>query len=408
MTRFLSLFLFLSAALSLSAQHVRSVAGFPAAEPGYSLGVSACYAGQIGDYLVVAGGCNFPEAGKPKKYYAGVYAARMDRATLQWRLVGFLPEAAAYGATVTCGDSLLFLGGNNTDHALAAVYSVRLNSVGTDVLINRLADLPATADNMAVALVGNDIFVVGGNQNGKPSADVLRYKLGANSVNQCSNTIAQCSNSVNQCSNTIAQCSNSVNQCSNRIAQCSNSVNQGANSTSSADLRIPGAPRVQPVAAAYNDKLYVWGGFYADGEQSKVHTDGYVYDVNAKEWGALSAPCSADGEEMTLSGGIAWADGDHLYATGGVNRTIFLDAISGRYECVKKDDYLKQPIDWYKFSGNLYVFDAVAGQWLTTTFANQALARAGAQAVPTTLGVYYIGGELKPALRTPQIVLVEN
>ena len=145
MTRFLSLFLFLSAALSLSAQHVRSVAGFPAAEPGYSLGVSACYAGQIGDYLVVAGGCNFPEAGKPKKYYAGVYAARMDRATLQWRLVGFLPEAAAYGATVACGDSLLFLGGNNTNHALAAVYSVRLNSVGTDVLINRLADLPATA-----------------------------------------------------------------------------------------------------------------------------------------------------------------------------------------------------------------------------------------------------------------------
>lgn len=359
MNRFLSLFLFLSAALSLSAQHVRSVVGFPAAEPGYSLGVSACYAGQIGDYLVVAGGCNFPEAGKPKKYYAGVYAARMDRATLQWRLVGFLPEAAAYGATVASGDSLLFIGGNNTDHALAAVYSVRLNSAGTDVLINRLADLPATADNMAVALVGNDVFVVGGNQNGKPSADVLRYKLGASTV-------------------------------------------------SSANLRIPGAPRVQPVAAAYNDKLYVWGGFYADGEQSKVHTDGYVYDVNAKEWGALSAPHSVDGEEMTLSGGIAWADGDHLYATGGVNRTIFLDAISGRYECVKKDDYLKQPIDWYKFSGNLYVFDAVAGQWLTTTFANQTLARAGAQAVPTQLGVYYIGGELKPALRTPQIVIIEN
>lgn len=380
MNRFLSLFLFLFAALSLSAQHVRRVAGFPAAEPGYSLGVSACYAGQIGDYLVVAGGCNFPEAGKPKKYYAGVYAARMDRATLQWRLVGFLPEAAAYGATVACGDSLLFLGGNNTDHALAAVYSVRLNYAGTNVLINRLADLPATADNMAVALAGNDVFVVGGNQNGKPSNAVLRYKLGSNSVAQGSNT----------------------------IAQGSNSVNQATNSTSAVDLRIPGAPRVQPVAAAYNNKLYVWGGFYADGEQSKVHTDGYVYDVNTKEWGALAAPRSADGEEMTLSGGIAWADGNHLYATGGVNRTIFLDAISGRYECVKKDDYLKQSIDWYRFSGNLYVFDAVAGQWLTTTFANQALARAGAQVVPTTLGVYYIGGELKPALRTPEIVIIEN
>lgn len=380
MNRFLSLFLFLSAALPLSAQHVRSVAGFPAAEPGYSLGVSACYAGQIGDYLVVAGGCNFPEAGKPKKYYAGVYAARIDRATLQWRLVGFLPEAAAYGATVASGDSLLFISGNNSDHSLASVYSVRLNAAGTDASINRLADLPATADNMAVALAGNDVFVVGGNQNGKPSNAVLRYKLGSNSVNQASNT----------------------------IARGSNSVNQATNSTSAVDLRIPGAPRVQPVAAAYNNKLYVWGGFYADGEQSKVHTDGYVYDVNTKEWGALSAPRSADGEEMTLSGGIAWADGNRLYATGGVNRTIFLDAISGRYECVEKNDYLKQSIDWYKFSGNLYVFDAVAGQWLTTTFANKALARAGAQVVPTTLGVYYIGGELKPALRTPEIVIIEN
>lgn len=372
MNRLLSLFLFLFFALPLSAQRVHSVVGFPAAEPGYSLGVSACYAGQIGDYLVMAGGCNFPEAGKPKKYYAG-YAARIDRETLQWRLVGFLPEPAAYGATVASGDSLLFIGGNNNDHSLASVYSVRLNAAGTGIALNRLADLSATADNMAVALAGTDVFVVGGNQNGKPSADVLRYKLGANSV-----------------------------------AQGSNSVNQGATSTSSADLRIPGAPRVQPVVVAYNNKVYVWGGFYVDGEQSKVHTDGYVYDIRTKEWGVLSAPRSADGEEMTLSGGIAWADANRLYATGGVNRTIFLDAISGRYECVKKDDYLKQPIGWYKFSGNLYVFDAVAGQWLTTTFANQALARAGAQAVPTRLGVYYIGGELKPALRTPQIVLVEK
>lgn len=373
MNRLLSLFLFLFATLSLSAQRVHSVVGFPSAEPGYSLGVSACYAGQIGDYLVMAGGCNFPEAGKPKKYYAGVYAARIDREALQWHLVGFLPEPAAYGATVASGDSLLFIGGNNNDHSLASVYSVRLNAAGTGIALNRLADLSATADNMAVALAGTDVFVVGGNQNGKPSANVLRYQLDSNVTDQGANSIAQASNN-----------------------------------TAFVTLRIPGAPRVQPVAAAYNDKVYVWGGFYADGEQSKVHTDGYVYDICTKEWGVLSAPRSVDGEEMTLSGGIAWVDGNRLYATGGVNRTIFLDAISGRYECVKKDDYLKQPIDWYKFSGNLYVFDAVAGQWLTTTFANQTLARAGAQAVPTRLGVYYIGGELKPALRTPQIVLVEN
>lgn len=99
-----------------SAQSVRNVFGFPATEPGYSLGVSACYAGQIGDYIVMAGGCNFPTPGN-KTYYAGIYAAPLDNAVLRWQLVGFLPEPAAYGATIASGDSLLFIGGTTTTTA---------------------------------------------------------------------------------------------------------------------------------------------------------------------------------------------------------------------------------------------------------------------------------------------------
>ena len=61
MKRFLFLFiLFVTIShTSASAQRVRPVFGFPATEPGYSLGVSACYAAQIGDWIVVAGGFNF-------------------------------------------------------------------------------------------------------------------------------------------------------------------------------------------------------------------------------------------------------------------------------------------------------------------------------------------------------------
>ena len=354
----------------LRAQTVRPVAGFPSAEPGYSLGVSACYAGCIGDYLVMAGGCNFPEQGKPKKYYAGVYAARMDSEVLQWRLVGFLPEPAAYGVTVANGDSLLIIGGNNNAHALATVYSLHLDHAATRITINRLADMPCTVDNMAVAQTGADVFVVGGNQNGKPSADVLHFSL-------------------------------------DTPQSIANASNDSAPTTQYAKLTIPSGPRVQPVAAAYLNKVYVWGGFYADGAQSEVYTDGYCFDIDSEEWAQMTAPHSVEGEEMTLSGGIAWAFGARVYATGGVNRAIFLDAISGRYERVKKDDYLKQPIDWYRFSGNLYEFDCKKGEWLPTSFAHKALARAGAVAVATPLGVYYIGGELKPAVRTPQIVICE-
>ncbi len=95
-----------------------NVIGFPTDEDGYGLGVSACYAGRIGDCIIMAGGCNFPEPGK-KRYYKGIYAARPDGNRLNWRLVGYLPEAAAYGVTVESGDSLVLAGGCNTNHSLS-------------------------------------------------------------------------------------------------------------------------------------------------------------------------------------------------------------------------------------------------------------------------------------------------
>lgn len=352
-------------------ERVVDVAGFPSAEPGYSLGVSACYAGRIGDYIIMAGGCNFPEAGKPKKYYAGIYAARIDTCALRWRLVGRLPEAAAYGGTVQSGDSLLLIGGNNSQHSLRAVYSIHLSDLQAGAEIRRLADLPRAVDNMAVAQTPTGVFVVGGNQDGKPSASVLYLPLGK----------------------LVPVAADAEN------APCSSAPWQELTA-------VPGRPRVQPVAAAHDNKVYVWGGFFADGENSVVHTDGYSFDVNKVEWERIAAPRSAEGEEMTLAGGIAWTENNRVFATGGVNKVIFLDAISGRYECVGQEDYLKQPIGWYKFSGSLYEYDTRANNWIATTFSSPSLARAGAQAVPTSMGTFYIGGELKPALRTPQIVLI--
>lgn len=342
---------------SASAQRVSPVFGFPATEPGYSLGVSACYAGQIDDWIVVAGGCNFPTPGK-KTYYAGIYAARIDSDVLNWRLVGMLPKPAAYGVTAVSGDSLLFIGGNNSDHALKTVYSIHLNGAGECAEVKRLADMPCTVDNMAVAQCGGSVYVVGGNHDGKPSADVLALDLMASNPSW---------------------------------------RNIGS---------MPGSARVQPVAAALDGKLYVWGGFFANGDRSEVHTDGCCMNIANGRWTSVAAPKSVEGSEMTLAGGIAWTDNGKIYATGGVNKDIFLDAISGRYERVKQADYLNQPISWYRFSGNLYEYDVEKGAWLKTRFADNGLARAGAQMVVTQKGCFYIGGELKPALRTPQIVIL--
>ena len=64
--------------------------------------VSAPFAGVSGDYLLLAGGCNFPDVpaseGGVKQYYTAVWAKQADQA---WRCVGSLPEETAYGASIT-------------------------------------------------------------------------------------------------------------------------------------------------------------------------------------------------------------------------------------------------------------------------------------------------------------------
>ncbi len=347
--------------VSGSAQRITPVAGFPSAESGYDLGVSACFAGRIGRHIVMAGGCNFPTPGV-KTYYAGIYAAPIDEAVLRWRLVGMLPQPVAYGATIALGDSLLFIGGNNSERSMKEVYAISLSDDGERALVHRLADLPCAIDNMAAAADGDRLYIVGGNQNGRPSSSVWMGGVSSAGVEWTPLPA------------------------------------------------MPSAPRVQPVCAAREGKVYVWGGFSACGADSQVHTGGLCLDTRSGDapmsWKSLPAPRSSADEEMTLSGGVAWASDDAIYATGGVNKDIFLDAISGRYEWVSQSRYLDQPVEWYRFGGTLYRYDLQSQRWLPSVIDHPSLARAGAQAVPTSVGIYYIGGELKPAVRTPQIVLI--
>ncbi len=337
-----------------------NVIGFPTDEDGYGLGVSACYAGRIGDCIIMAGGCNFPEPGK-KRYYKGIYAARPDGNRLNWRLVGYLPEAAAYGVTVESGDSLVLAGGCNTNHSLSSALSLHLDTTRWKATLRQLPSLPCTADNTGGTRCGNNIYVVGGLQDGKPSTDTWTAHL----------------------SGTLHW---------TKIPS------------------LPGTPRVQPACASDGTGVYVWGGFSQDGENSTVHCDGWRYDTSSGKWHPLSAPQSADGQDLTLSGGTATTikseNGEKsvIVCTGGVNKDIFLDAISGRYQLTEKTEYLNHLIDWYRFNGLLLTYDTSTKKWLTPLAHDKRLARAGAQAVVIDDKIYYIGGELKPAVRTPDIV----
>lgn len=343
--------------LTVLSLQVKTIAGFPTTEAGYGLGVSACYAGVIDDHLIMAGGCNFPEPGK-KKYYAGIYAAKVSDTKLNWKLIGELPEPAAYGGVVAKGDSLVFIGGNNTEHSLRTVLSIHINKDGK-AEVHHLPDLPVTADNMAVATANDTLYVFGGNQDGKSSGALWQML---------------------------------PNQPWQQIAQ------------------VPGDPRVQPVCTAINGGLYIWGGFFANGLQSTVPTEGYRFDISSKSWSVLPAPCDAKGMPLTLTGAtatLAMVNGNlEIFCLGGVCKEIFLDAISGRYQLTEKENYLKHPVEWYHFNPCLLRFDVTQGSWDSHPVSHPAFARAGAQVITHGHSFYYIGGELKPSVRTLEILWV--
>ena len=145
---------------------VQKMTGFPEGEPGFSLGVSACYAGIYQGELLIAGGCNFPETpaaeGGKKKFYQGIYAT----------------VAAAYGVSVSTPRGIVCVGGSNENGSLSAVYRLSLSDDKQAVIVDTLPSLPCTMDNMSGSVVDYTLFVAGGNVNGRPSNGLYCLNLG--------------------------------------------------------------------------------------------------------------------------------------------------------------------------------------------------------------------------------------
>lgn len=343
---------------------IEHISGFPDYEPGYSLGVSACYAGFINDDLIIAGGCNFPgipaSEGGEKRFYKGIYRGLpANDSTLTWTQIGELPVEAAYGVTLSLPHKLIFVGGNHSAGGLSTTYSLSLNATGDAAILDTLPALPFALDNMAGAVLGNVLYVFGGNKAGVPSASLFSL-----------------------------------------------SMENPAEGWKEEPV-LPGAPRVQPVCTAQEDALYIWGGFspsLGENQEATVATDGYRYLPASKTWEPVSAPVvPATGELLTLTGGASVACSDSLIlCVGGVNKEIFLDAISGSYSRVTKENYLTQPVSWYRFNNRLMVYDIHRNGW-DEWGQSSGLARAGAALAGRQQEVFVIGGETKPGIRTAQI-----
>ena len=130
----------------------------PLPEP---LGVAGAFVCVIDDKLVAAGGAHFPVSpfqGGAKRWVAASWV--LDSPDGEWRASTPLPRPLAYGASVSLGDSALFLGGSDAERHYAQTYRVRFD--GGELRYEPAAALPQPAANMAAAELHGVIYLAGG------------------------------------------------------------------------------------------------------------------------------------------------------------------------------------------------------------------------------------------------------
>lgn len=140
----------------------------------------------------------------------------------------------------------------------------------------------------------------------------------------------------------------------------------------------PGPTRGYAVSVAFHDKFYLFSGrSYAPGVAVNILTDGYVYDPATGAWDALSG-------EFPVMAGTAFSDQHAIYLVGGSTQMLpGSDSHPGFSNVIRMCDPSKSKI-------------TILGQHtpipVTTTL------------VVHKNHVYITSGEIKPGIRTPDIL----
>ena len=342
-------------------------------------GLSASFAGVVNGRVLVAGGCNFAETpaaeGGRKIFYNAAFLLEDDGS---WRQVGELPVACAYGMSVTVDDGVVCIGGTDGGQALSAVFLLQTDGQN-QLKVKKLPALPAGVEQGAAGYDAKGyIYVAGGKVAGKSSTAAWRLKYPGGTRWE-------------------------------------------------ALPPMPGRGRIQPAGVVQNGStgplFLVLGGYdeAAGAQAACVHENGVVYDPRTNAW-KTTAPIAPDGRPMAIVGATAVTSGySHVVCFGGVNREIFLDAITrpARLAAAQEQGdtalvarleqeqaaYLLHPETWYQFNDELLIYHTITDTWVTES-RSPKLARAGAAVVRCGNRWVVVNGESKPGIRSTDVTAV--
>jgi N-acetylneuraminic acid mutarotase len=132
-------------------------------------GFAGSLAGVSNGALIVAGGSNFPNGGRPwngstKKWYDHVLV--LEKPNGKWLKAGKLPRLLGYSVSLTWRDAVVCIGGSNEEGHFAESFLMRWEN--RQVTFENLPDFPSTIANASGAIVGDILYVAGGLE--KPNA----------------------------------------------------------------------------------------------------------------------------------------------------------------------------------------------------------------------------------------------
>lgn len=356
-------------------------------------GVSAPFAGNIGNSLLVAGGCNFPNVpaaqGGTKQFYADIYElSHIDAPHQRWHKIGQLPTPLAYGVSVSVPHGIVCIGGTPDGKRSSASAYLLHTDRHHKLLVDTLPPLPLPLDNMAGAYGGGYIYVAGGQSNGHAvnAAFRLRYPRGT---------------------------------AWERLPD------------------FPGSARVQPAAAVQHNAttscFYLFGGFspIENTRPAVAHTDGWCYNPVVHQWVKMAniVPHGRT-QAITLSGSYGIASGcAHIVFVGGVNKERFERAVNmplliaqAERACKQQGThaaqatlaqlqaeqvaYMRHPATWYEFNDELVIYHTITDTWVTES-QSPLLARAGTAVVECGHEWIVVNGEVKPGVRSTDVTAIK-
>nr|WP_183567293.1 galactose oxidase [Mucilaginibacter sp. SP1R1]MBB6152232.1 N-acetylneuraminic acid mutarotase [Mucilaginibacter sp. SP1R1] len=153
------------------------------------LGLAGVFTGVSNNVLLIAGGSNFADGAMPwqggkKLHFDDIYLLAKNAAgAFNWLKPAkaiHLKQKTAYGASTTVNNGVVCAGGETEDASSSKhAFIMRWDAIRQEVVFADLPPVPVSLANACMTSIGEVIYLIGGESEGKPTAQCFTLNLAA-------------------------------------------------------------------------------------------------------------------------------------------------------------------------------------------------------------------------------------